>query len=579
VTVYSFYSYKGGVGRSMTLANLAALFYRRPLDVVVVDWDLEAPGIERYFAPRYAAAEPEVVSDQAGLCDLIAHYRQTVATPPEFDRAPSSPYPPIDDYLITLDQNRGCRLRLMPAGRRRDWAAYAEFVQSFDWADFYANWAGGGFFDWLHLQLVSCADIVLIDTRTGITEMGGVATRHMADVVVVMFAGNEENMESSARMAETFLAPREGDRGVEVMLVPSRIDDSDSGEYSGFLTRLAEMEQRLPSAGSPDGWQARELLLPYRPRLAFREQLVVGDDELESVFRPIVEGYRNIAAQMQRLAPSDSRLRLGPDVARGRVYLLQPKHRADVGNRVRRILEDDRYEVVPSPTTTSYDVDEEELASAGCIVALMDESTSTSRSLRKLLSFAEQLSKPVIPVLLGPTVRMPIQLADVQSLQWVPDDHDGRVLDALLRAVRTVTAVPTTSEPVRPAVFLCYGGDDARRAEQVADGLEEHGITTWLDTRIAAGTNFAEERQRALDDAGALVVLASSALEASRSAQQEVAYANSRDKVILPVRFGDEPPALWLSRWPAVDAADQPFESVIDRVAEIVRARTLAHPV
>src|SRR6476661_7248946 len=148
----------------------------------------------------------------------------------------------------------------MPAGRRRDWAAYAEFVQSFDWADFYANWAGGGFFDWLHLQLVSCADIVLIDTRTGITEMGGVATRHMADVVVVMFAGNEENMESSARMAETFLAPREGDRGVEVMLVPSRIDDSDSGEYSGFLTRLAEMEQRLPSAGSPDGWQARELL-------------------------------------------------------------------------------------------------------------------------------------------------------------------------------------------------------------------------------------------------------------------------------------------------------------------------------
>jgi hypothetical protein len=49
--------------------------------------------------------------------------------------------------------------------------------------------------------------------------------------------------------------------------------------------------------------------------------------------------------------------------------------------------------------------------------------------------------------------------------------------------------------------------------------------------------------------------------------------------VILPVRFGDEPPALWLSRWPAVDAADQPFESVIDRVAEILRARTPAHPV
>jgi hypothetical protein len=579
MTVYSFYSYKGGVGRSMTLANLAAMFYRRPLDVVVVDWDLEAPGIERYFAPRYPAAEPAKVSDRVGLCDLIAHYRTTVATPPAFGRPATPPYPPIDDYLITLDENDGYRLRLMPAGRRRDWAAYAEFVQSFDWADFYANWAGGGFFDWLRTQLRRSADVVLIDTRTGITEMGGVATRHMADVVVVMFAGNEENMESSARMAETFLATGDGDRGVEVILVPSRIDDSDSGEFSGFLARLAEMERRLPPTRSPDGWQARDLLLPYRPRLAFREQLVVGDDELQSVFRPIVEGYRNIAAQMQQLAPSDSRLRLGPDVARGRVYLLQQKHQTDVGNRVRRILEGDRYEVAPSPTATSYDVDEEVLASAGCIVALIDESTSTSRSLRKLLSFAEQLGKPVIPVLLESTVRIPIQLADVQSLQWVPDDPDGRMLDALLRAVRTVTAAPTASEPGRPAVFLCYGGDDESRAEQVADGLEARGITTWLDTRITAGTNFAEERQRALDDAGALVVLASSALDASRSAQQEVAYANIRNKVILPVRFGDEPPALWLSPWPAVDAADQPFESVIDRVAEMVRARTSTHPV
>ncbi len=47
--VYTFYSYKGGVGRSMALANVAALLARWGKKVLIVDWDLEAPGIEKYF--------------------------------------------------------------------------------------------------------------------------------------------------------------------------------------------------------------------------------------------------------------------------------------------------------------------------------------------------------------------------------------------------------------------------------------------------------------------------------------------------------------------------------------------------
>ena len=47
--VYTFYSYKGGVGRSMALANVAALLARAGHRVLAIDWDLEAPGLERYF--------------------------------------------------------------------------------------------------------------------------------------------------------------------------------------------------------------------------------------------------------------------------------------------------------------------------------------------------------------------------------------------------------------------------------------------------------------------------------------------------------------------------------------------------
>ena len=48
--IYTFYSYKGGVGRSMALANLAVCFYQQNYRVLMIDMDLEAPGLERYFA-------------------------------------------------------------------------------------------------------------------------------------------------------------------------------------------------------------------------------------------------------------------------------------------------------------------------------------------------------------------------------------------------------------------------------------------------------------------------------------------------------------------------------------------------
>ena len=48
-TIVTFYSYKGGVDRSMALANVAFLLAQRGHRVLAIDWDLEAPGLERYF--------------------------------------------------------------------------------------------------------------------------------------------------------------------------------------------------------------------------------------------------------------------------------------------------------------------------------------------------------------------------------------------------------------------------------------------------------------------------------------------------------------------------------------------------
>lgn len=50
-SVITFYSYKGGTGRTMALANVAWILAANGHRVLAVDWDLEAPGLHRFFHP------------------------------------------------------------------------------------------------------------------------------------------------------------------------------------------------------------------------------------------------------------------------------------------------------------------------------------------------------------------------------------------------------------------------------------------------------------------------------------------------------------------------------------------------
>jgi len=72
--IYTFYSYKGGVGRSMGLANIAEWYYLQGLRVVMIDWDLEAPGLENFF---YDDPEQiETIRSQLGIIDLLTSYKR-----------------------------------------------------------------------------------------------------------------------------------------------------------------------------------------------------------------------------------------------------------------------------------------------------------------------------------------------------------------------------------------------------------------------------------------------------------------------------------------------------------------------
>lgn len=326
--VVTFYSFKGGVGRSMALANIARWFQRCGLDVVVIDWDLEAPGIESFFAGVDPAAAR--AADQLGLIDLLTQYRQLhanlpfaaadSATEPQARRAADlavlrEHLPPIDHALIDIAGRGAGRLRLLSAGWRAGerFTHYANAVQAFDWNAFYAESHGHAYFDWLRESLCrpGLADIVLVDSRTGLTEMGGVCTRQMADVVVVLAAPNRQNLDGAVRMADSFrrpevLAERDG-RRLDLVMVPSRVDVASSEVKIAFERDFTQQtRQFLPTELERlrrDFWSLR---IPYVSKYAFLEQLAIGEDDGDP---DLQDAFKLIAAHLAWLAPEQGRVR------------------------------------------------------------------------------------------------------------------------------------------------------------------------------------------------------------------------------------------------------------------------------
>ena len=185
--IVTFYSFKGGVGRSMAVANVAWLLaqkYRKK--VVVVDWDLEAPGLHRFFD-----VSQETI--KKGLIDLLYDYKELLKE--EHKTLPSKLFV-LDDYLIRIEDRalRQGSVSILCAGRQDK--EYGKRVNEFNWEDFYNTWHGFGFIDYLKTELSSNEniDVVLLDSRTGITDIGGICTLQLPDVVVLLFALNEQNL-------------------------------------------------------------------------------------------------------------------------------------------------------------------------------------------------------------------------------------------------------------------------------------------------------------------------------------------------------------------------------------------------
>ena len=73
--IVTFYSYKGGTGRTMAMANVAWILASNGHRVLAADWDLESPGLHRFFSPFLDLPVPEA----PGVIDLFRSYGKIAA--------------------------------------------------------------------------------------------------------------------------------------------------------------------------------------------------------------------------------------------------------------------------------------------------------------------------------------------------------------------------------------------------------------------------------------------------------------------------------------------------------------------
>ena len=312
--IATFYSYKGGVGRSMALANVAdALSRDHGLRVLMIDFDLEAPGLEQFFRNMDARAR-----SHAGLLDLLLSYKRAMSTAAVSSNGTARFKRLREEFIVSVFEQlpSGGRLDLLPAGLRGDeeqLSRYALNLRTFDWEDFYFNWEGEAFFEWLRSALVpNLYDVVLVDSRTGVTEMGGVCAYQLADSIVMLAGSNRQNLDGTRNVVENFFSPRvqalRADRPLQILVVPARVEQRDE-------QLVEELHSRFDKAFAPytplplqrEGRTLWDLLIPYEPRYAFEEQ-VISQPSRGAERRSMAAAYANLVDALSSLATPGSPL-------------------------------------------------------------------------------------------------------------------------------------------------------------------------------------------------------------------------------------------------------------------------------
>ena len=182
----TFYSFKGGVGRTTALANVASILAMRGLKVVAVDLDLEAPGLSTAFnldpQPKYGIVDyfyersylPNGIDPEISIGEIFGEARVPNATGRLF--VVPAGYLNLD-YISKVDD---LHATTVIDGDQSLWSIFKHEINE---------------------QLKP--DILLIDSRTGINQWGALSLIEAADEAIIFLFPNEQNKQGIELLLES----------------------------------------------------------------------------------------------------------------------------------------------------------------------------------------------------------------------------------------------------------------------------------------------------------------------------------------------------------------------------------------
>ncbi len=414
--VITFYSYKGGVGRTMTLANVAWIIASSGKRVLVIDWDLESPGLHKFFHPFL---DESVIAATPGVIEIINDYATASLDPAPRPDEWYLEYARVDRHAVSLEWSfpDGGKLDFLSAGRQnRD---YSAAVVSLDWDNFYERLGGGRFFRAMREDMKRNYDYVLIDSRTGLSDVADICTIELPDVLAVCFTLSDQSIEGAANVARQ-ISNRYRDRNIRVLPVPMRIED---GEKEKLDVGRAMARRRFE--GFPQGmtqtdaiayWAAVEV--PYKPFYAFEEILATFGDEpgsptsLLAAFERITQAVTAGGVAAMQPIPEEMRLQYKeafarrPPAALTQVYLSYAPEDRMWADWIETVLTRAGFRVTPRSTmgkgSAGLEV-EDAFAGTSRVIAVLSTAymnSAEARSLWRALSAADAagIRRNVVPL-------------------------------------------------------------------------------------------------------------------------------------------------------------------------------------
>jgi len=223
----------------MSLVNCVGLIAQN-LDnsskpVLLIDFDLEAPGLHRYLAPYLnhdsLQSKPGVLEFFQEISELTESAcikkNELVLCSEDVTRLIKDIN--IKKYTIpallpSSHQKHPCNVFLMAAGRFD--ASYDSRLSQFNWQRLHSR--APTLFEALGVRLAQENSYTFIDARTGLSDTSGICTALLPDSLVVVFTPNNQSLTGVEHLVKSACAYRDSStdhRPLKIYPLPSRIDN------------------------------------------------------------------------------------------------------------------------------------------------------------------------------------------------------------------------------------------------------------------------------------------------------------------------------------------------------------------